>query len=653
MSDYRAIGGVSATLQRLLQDRMDLPDELNDEILVAVGAPPPPPANEPAAEDPRITLFLYRVNENGALKNQEIPGNGSAGAYGRPPLALNLHYLVTASGNKQVRKGGAGAGAAVFDDTLAHFLLGSAMRVLHDYAQISDSLVTVRVPSGDQILHESLRDAYEHVKLTLEPLSLEDVTKVWTALALRYRLSAAYAITVVQIESRTPRSFPRPVGAPASAATPPAYGSPAAPGPNVLVVTTRMPYITEIRVRRLGETADRALPYARIGDTLVILGTQLGGGDVSVVMGGLEIPVTPVDDRRVEAIVPDASIPGAGTIPDDQRLQPGPLVVSVNVRPTYLPASVTRSNESVVMLVPAVTLPLAYDAATRALTITGTRLWHPKLAGETIVGRSAIGKIAYTSASETAVVVTLPDTLPAAPVATVIGTALPGTVAIPALQGLTVTVDGAPLTVAPHWPSSLPFADVPALLANAIHDAAAATNATNVPAFTRARVGTLGTQLAVVPGTLGSSIAIGPALGSTLAGALGFGGVALPGAANAALSGQLAPFPPFAGPAAVTVKIGAGSLAVSLAPPLSLADLAAKLQAALNAGPGPSYANALVGTVGQQLLVVPGTASNVAFDTAPPDTTSVAALQLRAAYGVRVRVKGAESFDDAAVVVPS
>ena len=101
MSDFRAIGGVSATLQTLLTDRMELPNGVGG-VPVTVGLPPfTAKDNEPHREDPRVNLFLYRVSENGYLQNQEIPGRGAGNGYGHPPLSLNLHYLVTAYGNVQ------------------------------------------------------------------------------------------------------------------------------------------------------------------------------------------------------------------------------------------------------------------------------------------------------------------------------------------------------------------------------------------------------------------------------------------------------------------------------------------------------------------------------------------------------------------------
>src|SRR5262249_28115468 len=152
--------------------------------------PPPFSAldNNPHKDEPRVNLFLYRVTENGFLQNQEIPGRGSSGGYGHPPLSVNLHYLVTAYRSVPAP----GGGAVMFDDTNAHFLLGSAMRVLHDVPVVTDGITTVRAPSGLVVLHESLREEFEQVKVTLEPLTLEDVTKVWTALALRFRPSGPY-----------------------------------------------------------------------------------------------------------------------------------------------------------------------------------------------------------------------------------------------------------------------------------------------------------------------------------------------------------------------------------------------------------------------------------------------------------------------------
>ena len=290
MTDFRGIGGTSATLKALLQDRMELPDGVTNAP-VTIGPPPfSSQDNDPHKETPRVNLFLYRVTENGFLQNQQIPGQELPG-YGHPPLSVNLHYLVTAYGNSQLQPDA----AQLYDETIAHWLLGSAMRVLHDVPIITDRTLTLRAPSGRTVLDPSLQGDYEHVKLSLEPLSLEDVTKVWTALTLRYRVAAGYVVTVIQIQSTRPRSFPRPVGQPISPVIPPLPTDPPSPGPMVYVPLIQTPTITSVSVVRPPDPTEQPLPYARIRDTLVLGGTSLSGPVTTVSIGDVVAPAANAD----------------------------------------------------------------------------------------------------------------------------------------------------------------------------------------------------------------------------------------------------------------------------------------------------------------------------------------------------------------------
>src|SRR5215210_7415278 len=122
MSDFRAIGGVSASLRNLLRDRME------DPVDVTIA---PPDVTVSSVTAKRLNLYLYQVTENGYLKNQEIPGRDHAGAYGHPPLSLNLHYLLTAR---------SGTETSSDSDLEAQQILGDAMRVLHDLPVVTDQL---------------------------------------------------------------------------------------------------------------------------------------------------------------------------------------------------------------------------------------------------------------------------------------------------------------------------------------------------------------------------------------------------------------------------------------------------------------------------------------------------------------------------------
>ena len=653
MSDFRAIGGVSATLQTLLTDRMELPDGMTS-VPVTIGPPPYSSLDvDPHREEARLNLFLYRVTENGYLQNQEIPGRAGSSGYGHPPLSLNLHYLVTGYGNQEVHLNG----TAVFDDTDAHFVLGSAMRVLHDICIVTDALTTTRAPSGLIVLHESLRDEFERIRLNLEPLTLEDVTKVWTSLALRYRLSAAYLVNVVQIESRRPRTFPRPVGRPASPTEPPLPMDPPGPGPWIHALTIQTPTITDLRVRRLGQTDVQPFPYAAIGDTIVLQGTSLAGPETVVAFGDLVVPASFASPLRVEAVIPDASISGSGTIPPERRLQPGVRTVRVIARNPAVPHGAIPSNEAVFMLVPSVDpTALAYGAGPpRALTINGTRLAGVTPGGETVIGRSCVPRSAYISASETRLVVPVPATLPTRGVRVVVGGPL-AVDPVPLGAGpyaLRIDIGGTVFTRNRTLPASLPLNEVAGIVESMIHDAPTGPNPD--ARFTDARVVLWEGQLLAVPGDLTSSIKIDSPAGSGLAAALGLTAAQPPGASSAFVSGVLPSPPPLSATTPrFQLKAGAApAVIVDVIRATSLEALALDIQAKLNALAAPAYANARVAAIGGQLLIIPGVAGVVLCDAVPSgDDRTVVELQLHAQFSVRVRVNGAESIDPAVVELP-
>src|SRR5215207_701923 len=646
MSDFRAIGGASATLQTLLADRMEQP--FGAPVPVTIGTPPfSARDNDQRAEEARVYLFLYRATENGYLQNQEIPGRGTPGAYGHPPLSLNLHYLLTAYGTTEVRLGT----ATLFDDSTAQFVLGSAMRVLHDVPVVADGVTTQRAPSGALVLHQSLRDEYETVKISLEPLTLEDISKVWTALALRYRLSAAYKVNVVQIESRRARRVPRPVGQPLSPTIPPLPSDAPTPGPMVYVLTIQAPTITEVRVIRAGTTAEQPFAYARIGDQLVLRGTSLSGPITAAVLGDVEVPATSADPTRVVVTIPDAVVPGRGPIAPEQQLQPGVRTVKVVVRDPLVPQSHFDSNEAAFMLVPSLNpATLVVAAAPRRLVIGGQRLIGAVQEGETMIGRTVVPRIAYLAATPTQIVVPLPDTLPTRAVNAIVGSALPDPIALGAgTQTLDITIGGTTRPIVANLPAAISRATIAGILGGLIRDA----DPTD-PRFTGTRVDLWNDALVIVPGGLTDAIAITPSGGSPFATTLGLTGTPLPGATSALMSGELGS-PPAISATVPQLRITIGAqppLILTLSKPTTLAALAADLQTKINAGAAPEYAGARVAVSGNQLLVIPGTGGVVLFDAAPSDATTVAELQLHARFAVRVRVNGAESVDPAVAELP-
>jgi hypothetical protein len=384
MSSFLAIGGVSSTLRSLLFDRMQLPTGVTrSDLRVTVSTPQE--EDDDDADGPRINMFLYRTTENAALKNQMIPGEGHPSEYGHPPLSLVLHYLLTAYGTNDEN--------GVVNETLAHFLLGSAMRVMHDYPVITESLMTVNSPATE-ILHESLRGEHERIKVCLDPISLEDLSKVWTALTRPYRLSAAYSISVVQIESRRIRTLAAPVLT-----------------RRIHMSVTKRPEITQVYRSPLAAGDPIGNINVQLGQEITIEGSNFLAERTWVQIGTLQpIGVTPFSDTVIRIVVPDNQYPTdfdhplARPIPTAEQLRPGPCDVAVLVRrPTDVVAGglgngvstldnrTQTSNHSAFLLAPEINAVNPPNVALGALagatlTVTGRRLFEAGTRSVVLVG---------------------------------------------------------------------------------------------------------------------------------------------------------------------------------------------------------------------------------------------------------------------------
>ena len=197
MSDYSAIGGVSAVLRSLLSNAVASGGpaailSANPAIsnlapdLVQTGP------NEPA----RINLFMYYASMNQSLRNIDLPAVKASGQkLSNPPLAINLHYLVSAYGSNP------------FD---AEILLGFAMQVFHETAivgrqQIADALagllaVTPASQEAQLVAAGTLAGQIEQLRITPEALSTEEIYRLWTAFQKSYRPTTSYQVSVVVIQ---------------------------------------------------------------------------------------------------------------------------------------------------------------------------------------------------------------------------------------------------------------------------------------------------------------------------------------------------------------------------------------------------------------------------------------------------------------------
>jgi hypothetical protein len=378
---------VSRTLRTLLLDRM--------VTGASVTLAPPDVTVQGIAAGGRVNLYLCEVLENANLKNQEIPGTGHPAAYGRPPLSLNLRYLLTAWSDSE---------DGTESDVNAQILLGDAMRVLHDFSRGIDSLTITNAAAGtvgDPVLDDALFDEFERVKITLRPTSLDDIATIWSAIPdANFRRSVVYEATVVQIQTPESRPRPRPVET-----------------RRILVTSRRRPHIVAAYLTPSVPADPIGEMRVRIGEDITIVAEHLLADRLYVRLGGLEpIRVAPTGSGEIHIAIPDDLYPldldhpisPQRAIPAGDQLQPG--VMEVRLIAEYSadgveggldrggpvgPAAALRrypSNTVLLQLVPGIDLlnPGNGDGTT-LLEIQGTRLWHARArTAEVIIGDAAV-----------------------------------------------------------------------------------------------------------------------------------------------------------------------------------------------------------------------------------------------------------------------
>lgn len=198
---YLAIGAVTKALAELLSKKMNKPPLLGGSTPKVTTLPPD---DDRVSENDGVNLFLYRVSVNPFLSNSNWRGDKQNPVEKkRPPLALTLHYLLTAYAKK--------ADGAALDDVTSHQLLGNAMSILHEYPVLNDVHDADFDASLDAQFAAELRSSYEKVKVSLIPTTtMEEFSKIWTGFSKALRLSVLYDVSLVQLAPVAPTPQPAP-----------------------------------------------------------------------------------------------------------------------------------------------------------------------------------------------------------------------------------------------------------------------------------------------------------------------------------------------------------------------------------------------------------------------------------------------------------
>jgi hypothetical protein len=201
MSTALAIASVTHVLKDLLNNGIidrDITGVVGGNVLVT--ALPPDKVETSSEQHSQLNLFMYQVSPNAGWASQGLPSRNSNGdLVSNPPLALDLYYLLTAYGTVELH---------------SEILLGYGMQLLHETpilskSAIKNSLSPPQTVSGDDLpanlkalSTSGLDQQAELIKISPQALSVDELSKLWTAFQAKYRPTAAYKITVVLIESK-------------------------------------------------------------------------------------------------------------------------------------------------------------------------------------------------------------------------------------------------------------------------------------------------------------------------------------------------------------------------------------------------------------------------------------------------------------------
>ena len=283
MSNALAIAAVTAVLKNFLQEHLV---KLEGSAEVTVLAPDLILPNNTTAgsEGDKLNLFLYQVTPNSGWRNVGLPSRDSGGErVSNPPLALDLHYLLTAYSKDPFR---------------AEMILGYGVQLLHEISVLTRNVIRKALeppppsvppipPSCPPILATAgLAEQVEQIKICPQSLSSEEISKLWSAFQSHYRPTAAYQVSVVLIESQHSTKSALPVRQ-----------------PRLHVMPFRQPMLTAV------------LPQiVTPGSQLTLKGQNLKADLVSVNFGTVTTSPDTLTDSQILVTVPTGLGAGINTV---------------------------------------------------------------------------------------------------------------------------------------------------------------------------------------------------------------------------------------------------------------------------------------------------------------------------------------------------
>jgi Pvc16 N-terminal domain len=314
LGNFLAFASVTATISYILE-------EVNRDIAGIRISTKPLDAIDVQNPVNGLNIFLYLVSPNTSVDAVDTLIIDKAGRpTNNPSLSLDLHYIITATSSEN-------------EDLVAQKILASAMRVLNNHPVLGRDLIRKAVRNKEGLEFSDLADQIDDVRLTLNPLSIKDLTEIWSKFPnANFRSSIAYTAQVVLLDSKIVEEPPG------------------------IIASIDQNYIVQLKSPSIERIDPRLLEYAPDA-RMAIVGSNLKGPAVYVEFGdnfsSMQVKPADISDTRIMAGLPADIEPGMLKVRITHRLR------HVNEEEEQIigKRSILQSNSSPFVLAPRILAP--------------------------------------------------------------------------------------------------------------------------------------------------------------------------------------------------------------------------------------------------------------------------------------------------------
>jgi hypothetical protein len=177
MSNYTIIQDTTLELRRRIYGALDSAPDADFSLSNPESDITLSPPRDQMQGNPHLSLYLYRIDQDGHLRNQPwLPDQQTGQRF--PPMSVKLCYLITPLERKEDQN---------------QLMLGRIIQHFHDQP-VLDSL------NGTPLGNSHGGNSPE-MRIAFEALSMEELSQVWNTLRTNYRLSIAYSVRIVTVDS--------------------------------------------------------------------------------------------------------------------------------------------------------------------------------------------------------------------------------------------------------------------------------------------------------------------------------------------------------------------------------------------------------------------------------------------------------------------